>query len=150
MSSDTVLSQNAVQGSAVFESLSTSVLVLDAELRLVTMNPAAESLLDASATRLAMHGTVLVQGEARVGPAAEWALGPTTVVNIDTVGTLRLEGDGVSKATISGDGGNGYALTVNGMVAARNYEFRDMGPAGIVIPQGATIAPTPDDLRGGG
>lgn len=77
------------------------------------------------------------------------ALRAGTSVTISANGLLAVVGTASTPATVGGEAGGGYALTVNGTIAANNYIFRQMGPAGIVIAQSATIAPLPFDLRGG-
>ncbi len=92
---------------------------------------------------------ITANGVLAVGAGGALALGPTTSVAVGSTGTLRVVGTATQPAVVTGQGGGGYALSVNGTIAAMNFRFEQMGPAGIQIAQSATIAPAPQDLRGG-
>ena len=91
---------------------------------------------------------VVVDGELFVEPGGEWALAAGSTATVGATGTLSCVGTTTDVATVSGDGGE-YDLVVDGTIAARGFLFRDMGPNGVVVDVAATIAPAPDDLRGG-
>ena len=63
---------------------------------------------------------------------------------------MSLIGDPAPPARVTSSNRlTGFRLTVNGTIAARNFHFEKMHPLGIVITDQTTIAPAPDDLRGG-
>ncbi len=92
--------------------------------------------------------TVTIDGVLSVG-TAQLLLGPTTALSVTAAGTLRLLGSPSTRATVAGTAGGGFGLTVNGTIAARNFAVRDVNSSGVVIPATATIAPFPNDFRGG-
>ncbi len=105
------------------------------------------SIARATATTMTVNGTL------SVGAGGELRLGPLTTLTIagppSVSGTLSLIGSPSAPAVVRAAGAGGYGLTISGTVAARNYVFQEMGAAGIRITASATMAPPPNDLRGG-
>ena len=102
--------------------------------------------------RLAIPASqVIVNGTLSAKASGELALGATTDVDVNAGGTLSIIGVFGNRARVTGEAGGGYALNVNAgaTIAGQNYEFQEMGPAGLVIDSGATIAARPFDMRGG-
>ena len=110
----------------------------------------AGAALDLSDRRLAVASTQLtIDGELAVAAGGELALGNPVVLTVGSTGMLTVIGDPTNPARVTGVSGGGYDLTVAGALAASNFVFEDMGPAGIVIESSAAIASAPNDLRGG-
>ena len=104
--------------------------------------------LDVAGNRMTIPGTVVtVKGDLMVGPGGELQLASTVSMTVTSSGDLRVIGDPGNLAAVTGHLGGGYALEIDGTLAARNFVFQEMGPAGINI-DGA-VAAAPDDLRGG-
>lgn len=110
----------------------------------------AGATLDQGARSLRVTApTVQVQGDHLVAAGGELFLGTGTAYTVAAGGRLALIGLFLQPARVDGPVGPGYALTVDGTIEAVNFEFAHMGPAGIRIAAGATIAAAPRDLRGG-
>lgn len=111
---------------------------------------AAGSTLDAAGFTLEIVSTTItVEGTLSAGAGGEIRLQPTTALTVASSGTLRLVGVDGNPARLNGAGAGGYSATINGTIAARFFEVRRPGANGLVIPIGATIAPSPNDLRRG-
>ena len=126
----------------------TRVAGSDLDLQASSVEVISSGALDLAGRRVSLPaGPVTVKGELAVGAGGELQLGSAVSLGVTSSGTLRVVGEPGDPATVSGHLGGGYALSVDGDLAARNYAFRDMGPAGVVFT--GDLAPAPDDLRGG-
>jgi hypothetical protein len=114
----------------------------------VTINPGA-SLAVPTGRHLRIHRTgataVNVNGVLSVAPNGRLSMGPQTTATVNGSGSLSMLGAAGQPATIGGEAGGGYALTVNGTLAANQFSVKDAGSAGMVVSAGAVIA----DLRNG-
>jgi hypothetical protein len=88
-----------------------------------------------------------VNGALGVATNSELSMGPQTTATV--AGSLSLVGTAAQPATITGEAGGGYSLTVNGTLAARDFLVKEMGTGGFVIGLPATIAAAPNDFRNG-
>lgn len=105
--------------------------------------------LDTNGQALTIAGSPLtVDGSLLVDAGGSVALG-SNAVTVSPTGTLSVIGDPGNPAVITGSGGGGYFMTIDGTLAARQFAFEQMGLAGITVTSGATIAAFPDDLRAG-
>lgn len=98
---------------------------------------------DLTATAITVGGTLAI------GPAGMLTLSPAASLSIQANGALRMVGTFEQPARIDGTPGSGYACNIDGAVTAMNFAFAHMGPNGIRIGNGATIAAAPLDLRSG-
>ena len=122
----------------------------DVSLAATTVAVLAGAALDVADHQLTVAAAPLdVDGTLAVGPGGSLLLGTSAATTVSSTGTLQLLGDPGAPASIGGAAGGGYALAVDGLVAARNFRFEDMGPAGVQLGANAALAPAPDDLRGG-
>ena len=111
---------------------------------------AAGAELSAAGNRLALPPiTMSLAGRLSAEAGGEIALAPTTSLTIGPTGSLGLVGEFGNAATVTGNGGSGYTLVVNGLLEAQNFGFYDMAPGGILVSASATLAASPFDLRGG-
>jgi hypothetical protein len=88
-----------------------------------------------------------VNGSLSVAANGELSMGPQTTATV--AGSLSLIGTAAQPAKVTGEAGGGYALTVTGTLAAKDFLVKEMGPGGLVIDFPATIAPAPSDFRNG-
>ncbi|MEC7584178.1 MAG: hypothetical protein VYE77_07655 [Planctomycetota bacterium] len=93
--------------------------------------------------------TVTVDGRLSVDANGELFLGRLTNVVISPTGSLRLVGLYGEPAIVTGPTDGGYSFTIEGAIEAMNYSFSNMGAAGILIEETASVASAPHDLRGG-
>jgi len=114
----------------------------------ITIDPGALLDTEGRTVRIA-GGPVVVKGSLEVDAAGVLGLSGTTSLTVDPSGTLRLLGTPASPATVRGEAGGGYALSVAGTLQAGHYVFEQMGPAGIVVLPSAILASSPFDLRQG-
>jgi hypothetical protein len=93
---------------------------------------------------------ITVRGKLNVGPGGELQLESNALV-VEAGGSLCLSGGASNLAGIVGANGGGYALSVldGATIAAKNFVFTGMGPAGITIARDALIEAAPLDLRNG-
>ncbi len=121
----------------------------DLDIDTITIDSGAE--LDLNDKRVEIPGsTVLVNGDLSIGSAGELALGSAAVMSVSSVGTLNMIGTAGLPAAIRGaTAGGGYFLTIDGFLEATQFEFADMGAAGVIIGQSATLGSIPNDLRAG-
>jgi hypothetical protein len=94
-------------------------------------------------------GVVTVDGILSIGSGGSLALGSGAAVNVSPIGRWNVTGSPSDPAVVTGDAGGGWFANVSGTLAASHFEFSEMGPTGMVVSSAATIAPFPDDLRGG-
>lgn len=94
-------------------------------------------------------GPLLIDGALRVSSGGELALAPSVAASVSSTGALGLLADWPAEARIRGLGGSGYSFSVAGALAAMNFRIEEVGPSGFEIASTASIAPAPNDLRGG-
>jgi hypothetical protein len=90
-----------------------------------------------------------VNGTLSVDANSELSMGPQTTATVGASGSLSLIGTAPQPAKITGEAGGGYALTVNGTIAANQFLVKDMSNAGMVVGPLATIAAAPNNVRNG-
>jgi hypothetical protein len=95
------------------------------------------------ATAFAVNGGLSLSANGRL------SLGPNAALAVAAGGSLSLAGAPAQPATIAGEAGGGYALTVSGALSAKNFVVKEMGNAGMVVNSSAVIAAAPNDFRGG-
>ncbi len=125
---------------------STSDHVLDVETFTIETTGAYEI---EGATVTVPGTSILVSGTLALGTSGVLELGPTVALLTSATGTLSLVGTPANPAVITGSGGGGYLLTIDGDLVAGNFRFEQMGAAGIVVSNGATIGASPNDMRSG-
>ncbi len=92
---------------------------------------------------------ITANGVLDVPAGGELALGPATTLTVGSSGRLNLLGAPGNPARLRGEAGGGYAVTVGGMLAARDFVVEQPGSGGFTILQAATLAAAPDDFRRG-
>jgi hypothetical protein len=90
-----------------------------------------------------------VNGTLGVDAGGTLAFDASIALTVGVSGRLSLIGTPDDRARLTAAGPGGYGVTVNGTLEAMNFLAEFMGPAGLVIPQGATIAAAPFDCRNG-
>jgi hypothetical protein len=88
-------------------------------------------------------------GALTIAANGELLLGPQTTLTVNAGGALTLVGTAAQPAKITGEAGGGYAMAVNGALAAKDFVVKEMGSAGMIVDFGATLAAPPNDLRNG-
>ena len=106
-----------------------------------TLRVAGETL-HLAGTSLDVHGTLDVEPGARLGAD------PASSVLVHAGGRLELVGELGAPAVLEGEP-LGLDCTVNGVLAARHFEVRAPAAGGFRLGATASLAPAPDDLRGG-
>lgn len=87
-------------------------------------------------------------GTLGVDPGGELTVDGSAPITINSGGRLELIGAPGMPAVLSGTA-NDLDLTVNGTLAARDFEVRSPIAAGVLLNTGASFATAPDDMRGG-
>ncbi|QDU69526.1 hypothetical protein [Engelhardtia mirabilis] len=113
-------------------------VTIDAGARL---EAAAGGDLRAAGVPFVVNGTLAASAGGRL------SLGALASVLVNGGGRLELLGEPGDPATLGGVAGGGYAVTVNGTLAARDFVVSQPGPDGLVM--NGSYAAAPDDLRGG-
>lgn len=125
-------------------------LAADAIAAAATLTVGAGATLDLGTHRLDLGAaTIAVNGALAIGAGGHLQLAPAAALTVASGGSLRLIGSYTAPATIDGAAGNGYSCNIAGAVAAMNFVFAHMGPAGVRITGTATLAAAPQDLRSG-
>jgi hypothetical protein len=112
------------------------------------------SLLVGGSQHLTIHRpgaptTLTIQGALTLAVDAELSLGPQVSATVAQSGLLSLIGFVEAPARLTGAFGGGYALTIDGTIAAKNFVMKEMGAGGVLIDTSATLAAPPNDFRGG-
>ncbi len=128
----------------------TRVIGNDLDLNADTIRVAASGSLDLNGQRMAIPGTdVDISGALIVSADAELALGGGVDMLVGITGALTVVGLPGQPARVTGDAGGGYDLIIDGTLAACDFVMQEMGPLGIRVTLGATLADPPNDLRNG-
>ena len=92
--------------------------------------------------------TVASTGTLGVAPGGDLTVDGSAPITVNGGGVLELIGAPGMPAVLSGTA-NDLDLTVNGTLAARDFELRSPVAAGVLLNSGASFAAAPDDMRGG-
>ncbi|MDF1798308.1 MAG: hypothetical protein P1V81_03960 [Planctomycetota bacterium] len=121
----------------------------DTQLSATLVDVTSSGRLTVTADALRPVGTPLsISGVLDIEPTGRLAPDAASPITIQSVGRLELVGAPGQPAVLEGLGG-GLDCTVNGTLAARDFEVRAPKAAGLVVNSGASLAPAPDDLRDG-
>jgi hypothetical protein len=114
-----------------------------------SINIDATGTLNTNGNTLTIASTpITVDGMLSVDAGGSLEFG-NNAITVTPTGTLSVVGAAGNPAVVTGTGGGGYFLNIDGTLAARQFRFEQMGLAGILVSSAASIAAFPDDLRGG-
>jgi hypothetical protein len=128
----------------------TTTLAVDAVIAADTTTVAAGATLRiAGASAQFSPTTFSIQGDVVVDVGGSLVLPDGSPFIVPPGAGLSLLGDPFAPATLQGSGPLGCDVRVQGALSARNFRILDPAASGLVIDVTATLAPAPNDLRGG-